>query len=95
VSKAWSGGSTRAWRRLRAQVLEHNRLPVRLGGNDGRCRRALPGVCTGQADQVHHILGRAVTGDDARYLEAVCGPCNRFIGEPRKYEPAPKIVSRW
>lgn len=95
MSKAWAGGSTRAWRRLRAQVLELNRLPVGLGGNDGRCRRALSGVCTGQADTVHHTLGRAVTGDEPAYLEAVCAACNFAIGEPAKHEPRHKAVTEW
>jgi hypothetical protein len=95
MSKAWAGGSTRQWRRVRAAVLAHNRLPKRLGGNDGLCVRAIPDVCTGQATQVHHTLGRAVTGDDPRYLEATCAPCNQHIGEPRTHEPQPKIRSRW
>lgn len=95
MSNAWAAGSTRAWRRVRAAVLAHNQLPKRLGGNDGRCTQQIPGVCTGQATQVHHTLGRAVTGDDPRYLEATCAPCNQHIGEPRRHEPAPKIRSRW
>jgi hypothetical protein len=95
MSKAWEKGSTRAWRRLRAQVLAHNRLPVRLGGNDGRCTLALPDICEGEAVQVHHTVGRAVSGDDPRYLQATCRACNYRVGEPAKYEPQPKILSRW
>lgn len=94
MSKAWASGSTRHWRRVRAAVLAHNQLPKRMGGNDGRCVRQIPDVCAGPADQVHHVLGKA-NGDDPRYLEAVCGPCNRHIGDPREYEPQPKIRSRW
>lgn len=56
--------------------------------------RQIPGVCTGPADQVHHVMGKA-NGDDPRYLEAVCGACNRHIGDPLANEPRPKILSRW
>src|SRR5690606_16423883 len=45
MSKAWRGGSTRAWRKLRAQVLLNNRVT-----NAGRCQLALPGICTGETD---------------------------------------------
>lgn len=89
MSKAWSGGSTTAWRKLRAAILANN-----LATNHGQCVRQIPDVCTGQATEVHHVLGKAA-GDDPRYLEPVCGPCNRHIGDPLKYEPQPKIRSRW
>jgi 5-methylcytosine-specific restriction endonuclease McrA len=72
VSKTWQGGSTRAWRRTRALVL----------ARDGyTCKLQLPG-CQTTADCVHHTLGRAVTGDDPRYLAASCSPCNLALGEP-------------
>jgi hypothetical protein len=51
-------------------------------------------VCTGQADQVHHTLGRQVTGDDPRYLVACCMACNLKIGEPGR-SPQSKRVSKW
>lgn len=95
MSKAWASGSTRQWRRVRAAVLAANALPKRMGGNDGRCRLAIPDVCEGQAVQVHHTVGRAVSGDDPRYLQATCKACNQHVGEPRKHEPQPKIRSRW
>ena len=90
MSRAWRGGSTTAWRRLRAVVLANNQAT-----NQGRCTLAVPGVCVGEATQVHHTLGRSVTGDDPRFLAAACGPCNRHVGDPRKHNPQPKLLSRW
>jgi hypothetical protein len=90
VSKAWAAGSTYKWRRLRFRVLQANAQE-----NQGRCTVQIEGVCTGQADQVHHTLGRAVSGDDPRYLIAVCGACNRHIGEPKNNSPKHKRVSEW
>lgn len=92
MSKGWhaAGGSYSAWRRLRATILANNQAT-----NQGRCVRQIEGVCTGQATQVHHTLGREVTGDDPNYLEPVCQACNLHIGDPRKHEPQPKIRSRW
>ncbi len=89
MSRSWRGGSTSAWRRTRAAVLANN-----LATNGGRCTLQTT-VCTGQATEVHHTLGRSVTGDDPRYLQAVCGECNRYIGDPTKHEPRPKLRSRW
>lgn len=76
-------------------MLAANALPKRKGGNDGRCTLGIKDVCAGQATEVHHTLGRDVSGDDPRYLVASCGACNRQIGEPRKHNPQPKIRSRW
>lgn len=90
MSRSWARGSTSAWRRLRARVLRDNLLT-----NDGRCTLAIDGVCTGQADSVHHTLGRAITGDDLRYLAAVCAACNLHVGEPRRSSPDPKPVTKW
>ena len=90
MSKAWAKGSTYAWRRLRAQVLHTN-----LVENQGVCQVGIKGVCTQVANTVHHVLGRAVTGDDPRYLVAVCGACNRAIGEPKHNSPQHRRVSEW
>jgi len=90
MSKSWSGGSTRAWRRLRARVLLRDRLLCRAHA-DGWCARERPGAhdCSVRvalagpdAGHVHHTLGKARTGDDEQHLVAACGPCNRWIGEP-------------
>jgi hypothetical protein len=90
VSKAWARGSTSQWRRLRARVLQANLLE-----NQGQCQVALPEVCTGQADTVHHTQGRAVTGDDPKYLVATCRACNLSIGEPKHSSPPHRTVSQW
>lgn len=84
MSKAWSKGSTRAWRRTRARVL----------ARDGyRCQLKLRG-CTTIADQVHHKLGKGVSEDDAD-LEAACSWCNQSFGDPRANDPAPRPSTRW
>lgn len=90
MSKAWAKGSTTAWRKLRTQVLQANLLE-----NQGRCTVRIEGVCTGQANTVHHTMGRAVTGDDPRYLVATCRECNASIGEPKNNSPQHKRVSEW
>jgi 5-methylcytosine-specific restriction endonuclease McrA len=84
MSKAWKGGSTTRWRKIRAAVLERDQH---------RCTLRVPGVCTVVADQVHHLLPRAVAGDDMRYLVAACRACNLKVGEPSQQKP--KRVSKW
>ena len=90
MSRSWAKGSTGHWRRLRAAVLAANRME-----HGGRCQLQVPKVCTGQADQVHHTKGKAVTGDDPRHLMAVCAACNRHVGRPGRTSPAPRPTSRW
>jgi len=90
MSKAWARGSTYKWRTLRARVLQAN-----LVENQGRCVVQIEGVCTGVANTVHHTMGRAVTGDDPRYLVACCRACNASIGEPKHNSPKHKRVSEW
>lgn len=90
MSKAWARGSTYKWRRLRARVLEAN-----AAENGGRCVVAIEGVCTGVANTVHHTQGRAVTGDDPRYLVACCKECNLHIGEPKHHSPPHRRISTW
>lgn len=89
MSRAWAGGSTRAYRKTRAAVLVANAITHR-----GACVLALPGVCAGRATQAHHVLGRGVTGDDPRYMVGACGPCNRAVGEPEP-DPEPMPRTRW
>ena len=51
----WPNGSTRAWRKTRALVLER----------DGHiCQLQIPEVCLGTATHVHHIQDRDIVGDD-------------------------------
>ena len=84
---AWDKGSTRRWRTIRARVLADNR--------GGMCTLGVEGVCTGRATHVHHVLGRAVTGDDPKYLVAACAACNLHVGEPGKRRIEPRRVSSW
>lgn len=91
MAGGWGKGSTRAWRKVRAMVLQRDNYT---------CRIRLPRVCTGVADCVHHTLGRAVTGDDPAYLVAACTPCNLAIGQPgrsrKKAIPVRRAVyNRW
>lgn len=84
MSRNWKGGSTTAWRRVRAVVLLRDSY---------RCQLRIPNVCTTEATQVHHLLGRDISGDDPRYLVAACRPCNLKAGQPGHQQP--KRVSNW
>ena len=98
MSRSWKGGSTRAWRKTRDYVLERDRGLCRAH-EDGWCARVKgTHTCTKRAAHAHHTLGRAVTGDDVRYIVASCRACNLFIGRPKPPPddpPKPKHVSRW
>lgn len=86
MSKSWAGGSTKAWRKIRAGVLARDGYTCQIG---------LPGVCTTRATHVHHTQGRAVTGDDPRYLVASCAECNLKLGDPSKQTHKPKRMTAW
>lgn len=87
MSKAWANGSSMEWRRMRAFVLQRD---------NGECQIRIKGVCTGHATNVHHTLGRLVTGDDPDFLVAACRACNLKIGDPTKLpDPPPRPVTRW
>jgi 5-methylcytosine-specific restriction endonuclease McrA len=86
MSKSWAGGSTRRWRKIRRGVLIRDNY---------QCQIQLTGICTGRATCVHHTLGKAVTGDDPTYLVAACTECNLKIGDPQKYNPQPKPMTKW
>lgn len=85
MSRAWQSGSTREWRRIRAWVLTRD---------ERRCQLKLEG-CTTIATQVHHTVGREVTGDNPDYLVASCLSCNNKVGDPRRHDPAPRPSTRW
>lgn len=89
MSRSWSKGSTAAWRKTRAAVLAENKRT-----NEGRCTLQLDG-CEGEANSVHHLLGRATTGDDRRYLVACCRHCNSSTGDPMKNEQPIRRISKW
>lgn len=107
MSKTWSRGSTRAWRRLRASVLARDRShhnpatgePWRCRAHEeGWCARAGvgPHSCEGVMQHAHHTLGRARTGDDPRYIVGACEVCNLKIGEPDVGgDPPTQAVTRW
>ncbi len=98
MSKGWAGGSTRHWRRTRAAVIIRD---AALGytcraHQDGWCDRsgAKPHTCARQLQDAHHTHGRAITGDDPRYIVGSCHPCNLAIGEPGG-DPLPRPMTRW
>jgi 5-methylcytosine-specific restriction endonuclease McrA len=72
MSKDWSGGSTRRWRKIRLVILKRDSYV---------CQLQIDGVCKYRADSVHHTKGKAF-GDDMRYLVAACMPCNQHVGDP-------------
>lgn len=94
MSRGWAGGSSRAQRRQRAQVLQRDgglcqlRIPLnpRDPDDDG---------CEVYANQVHHKHGITVSGKvvaNLDELEAACERCNLKAGDPiqhRDPEPNP------
>jgi 5-methylcytosine-specific restriction endonuclease McrA len=84
VSRTWQQGSTRAWRRVRAAILDRDHH---------QCQIRAPG-CTGHAEHVHHTHGRDTTGDDPRHLVAACAHCNLAIGQPTP-DPTPTGGTTW
>lgn len=68
-------GSTRAWRRLRAHVLERDRY---------QCQRPTPPAgapCGRPATEAGHIIDAALGGTDhLDNLRAECAPCNKGAG---------------
>lgn len=99
VSQSWAKGSTRRWRATRAFVLSRDGYRC-LAHAEGWCALA-PGEheCEGDGPRTvrhaHHTKGRAVTGDDPRFLIAACAACNYHCKDPSKYSPQPRRVSRW
>lgn len=84
MGRDWTTGSTRAWRRLRAQILTRDQH---------RCRLQLDG-CRVIADCVHHLDGK-LRGDDPDRLVASCTPCNLKVGEPTHHDPQPTPRTDW
>jgi 5-methylcytosine-specific restriction endonuclease McrA len=60
-----------------------------------RCTLQLPGVCSTRATCVHHVLGRAVTGDNPTHLTSACQPCNAATGDPSAADPTPAGRTHW
>lgn len=112
MSEAWRNGSTKEWRKTRQRVLDRNAernegrcqlaypgewsVVVRIPREQGGGSRVEQRRCTGVATQAHHKLGRAVTGDDPRYLIATCEPCNLHAGDPSTAaDPVVVPLTRW
>lgn len=104
MSKSWGGGSTRAWRTLRAAILYRDERTSRRTG-EPFCRLRVPGVCVGESVpmHVHHIHGKAsgcagCAADHPAHLESTCAPCNLHVGEPTKQQagdPPCRPMTRW
>jgi 5-methylcytosine-specific restriction endonuclease McrA len=83
--RAWDRGSTRAWRRIRSEILLRDQ---------GKCRLKLDG-CTTYATQVHHLDGKDA-GDNPDRLIAACEACNQAIGDPTRHtDPYPQPRTNW
>lgn len=88
VSGAWSRGSSRRWRGIRARVLARDGWVCQL------CRRPIdPALKTPHpmSAEVHHTLGKDATGDSMRYLVAAHRDCNLKARTP----PQPRPHSKW
>lgn len=83
MSLAWDKGSTRAWRAVRAFVLERD---------NHRCQLKLK-FCQVTANTVNHKLAKSQGGTDhPSNLEAACGWCNSSLGAAVS-DPEP--LGRW
>jgi hypothetical protein len=98
MSNSWKGGSTRAWRRLRAWVLLRDAGKGCRAHREGWCDRANapPHECADRGETAHHTRGKAVTGDDPEHIVAACTVCNLAIGDPSKgADPPGRSSTRW
>ena len=81
MSKGWAGGSTRAWRKYRARILDrdHQICQLKLDG------------CKTWANEVHHLDGRnaGLMPADTTRCVAACQPCNGRAGDPTTTSPPP------
>lgn len=92
MSKSWSQGSTRAWRKVRLGVLDRDEWTCRLCGLPINPELRPPHP---KSSSVHHTLDRGIVGDDPRYLVASHRDCNAQAGEPGRHDPEPKPMTRW
>lgn len=80
MSKGWQGGSTRAWRTFRSQILFRD---------GGLCQLKLDG-CAVYANEVHHLDGvKAGLICKPERAVAACQSCNNQAGDPTKHDPKP------
>jgi 5-methylcytosine-specific restriction endonuclease McrA len=86
MSSGWRGGSTTAWRRLRALVLDRD---------EHTCQVRLPG-CTGVATHADHITPKSRGGTDhPGNLRGSCRSCNLHRGTGPDPDPSPKRITKW
>lgn len=107
MSKAWSGGSTTGYRRVRVAVLMRDGYRCRMGDPDHPIGKheTRSEACTGGTRHhpdtgypllhVHHTRGRASTGDDPRYMVTSCQSCNLKTGDPTRNDPNPRPLTSW
>lgn len=106
MSTSWDNGSTRRWRTTRAAILDRDGHRCRMGDPTHPIGKHQPRSpdCEWADDyrgrrgplHVHHTRGRAITGDDPRYMVTSCGPCNLAVGDPTKTtDPPPQPMTRW
>lgn len=73
MSRAWAGGSTRAWRRTRRAVLVRDEYRCQVPTSTGKCGA--------YANQAGHVVARVDGGtDDLRNLRAECAQHNQADG---------------
>lgn len=92
MSEAWSGGSTRHWRKIRAYVLDRDRWICQLCGKpiNRLLRHPHP-----HSAHVHHTKGKAY-GDNPEHLVAAHRQCNLDAGDPTAApDPQPRPMTRW
>ena len=78
-----------------AEELEKMR-PLVAARSRGRCEGRVPGVCTGQAEHVHHIKLRSAGGDNTlANLKALCHPCHTWThANPAKARAVGLLASK-
>lgn len=79
MSKAWSGGSTAAWRALRLMVFDRDGWVCQLCGKPIPRWARKPHPLSAEA---HHTRDRRLVGDDPRFIVASHRECNLAAGQP-------------
>lgn len=88
MSKAWESGSDSRWRRFRTTILDRDKHVCTLQTE----------VCTGAAQEVHHIIPLSKRGEkyDPANCAAACKACNAKLGntDPNP-QPEPRPTTEW
>lgn len=82
MSQSWSGGSSRAWRKVRRFVLERDGYRCQVPTEAGQ-------PCLEHATHVDHVVPRSQGGAflDPANLRAACQACNLTRGSARPRRP--------